>query len=499
MATLYLYYYQKKVNSTKRPALTDTRLTITGEFKSPCSVSTPVIIIEVPTGSNLFTGFYNYAYITDVTRYYWIDDIVMISGKLAELHLRVDVLATYRTAIGSSTQFVSRAAAETDDYITDAFYPVSNKSMRSIETVSLDWDMLLPGQITQGFYVLGIINQSLAAVGPVSYYVMDQSGFATFRYRLLSSTSYTNMSFTDISEELYKSLFNPFQYIVSCVWFPIKPPVAEIGDGYIHFGFFKVAYSSGHTWLLSNTTVSSFTGGALNTVNHPQVSEAEYFMFAPYTKRRLLVQPFGEIDLDCSKITDVNHVLKIYSWLDWTTGDVMLRVINTAESNAVCGEGSGKLGVPIAMAQVSQNVLGAVRGYTQYSAGAVQTATGVAQMALTGGLVGANQMASGVQNSVNGLTSAMEAYAPKVSTAGVNGSLMNTVVPATYEVQFFYGPTPEIAKFGGPLCKAKQISTLNSNGGYIKCEHARLTTNAGAYAPEIEAVEAYMNSGFFYE
>ena len=505
MASIHLYNFTKRINSTKRPALSDTYQNLTGEFRAPCSVTQPVVLIEVPTGVDLFTGYYNYAYIPSWTRYYFVDDIVVVADKLAELHLRVDVLATYRGTIGNSTQYVSRSSALKNGNITDNMYPVTNNNTVSNESISseVDWWMLNPGEISDGYYVIGIINKNSNAIGAVSYYVMDQAGFARLRYNLLSTTSYSNMSFSEIEEPLYKSLFNPFQYVVSCVWFPIKPPTTTIGSFVIDFGFFQVSTYLDHMWYLDGTT-AYYESSALVTVNHPQISDGQYFQYAPFTKRRLILQPFGEIELDCSKITDINHVLKIRSWIDFTTGDCVVRIVNIAEGDAICGGASAKLGVPIAMAQVSQNVLGAMQGQVQAITGGVKMIAGGADIIAgissgTGISGGVNALSSGINQTVNGIVSAAEAYAPKVVSGGTNGSLLSTVVTPIYEVQFFRSTAPDYLRLGAPLCETKQISTLSSNGGYIKCENARITSAVGAYSTEIVACEAYMNSGFYYE
>lgn len=511
MSSIYLYNFTKRLNSTKHPnILTDTNLTLNGNFKSPCSVLTPIITIEVPSGYDLFSNSYNYAYFNDTGRFYYIEDIVMVSGRLAELHLREDVLASYKSTIGNSSQFVTRASAAKNEYIVDNMYPITNNVTTSNELVSLDWDMLNPGSISDGFYVIGIVNPNVNAIGAVSYYVMDQIGFARLRNYLLSTTTYSDMAFTEIEEPLYKSLFNPFQYIVSCVWFPIKPPTIAIGSGKIDFGFFQVNADSNHQWYLNKST-QSFTGGALMTVNHPQLSDyGAFIQCEPYTRRKLLVQPFGEITLDCSKIRGSNHDLRIHSWIDFTTGDASIRIINMdstsiSEYEAVVGGASAKLGVPLAMAQVSQDVLGMLSGGALATLGAAQVGIAAGQVGLSSVVGGigmtqaASNLVSGATTMVNGITSAANAYAPKVSGSGTNGSLLNTVVPAIYEVQFYRIPSPDHLHLGAPLCDTRTISTLSGNGGFIKCENARIITDLGAYAPEIEAVESYMNNGFYYE
>lgn len=79
------------------------------------SISSPSIRIEtdgvIPSG-------YNYAYIPDLGRYYYITDIEIANGYIVA-SLSVDVLMTYRTAILSSEVIVSRQQSAFNTYLAD--------------------------------------------------------------------------------------------------------------------------------------------------------------------------------------------------------------------------------------------------------------------------------------------------------------------------------------------------------------------------------------------
>lgn len=79
------------------------------------SISSPSIRIE--TDSVIPTG-YNYAYIPDLGRYYYITDIEICNGYI-NVSLAVDVLMTYRTAILSSEVIVSRQESAFNTYLSD--------------------------------------------------------------------------------------------------------------------------------------------------------------------------------------------------------------------------------------------------------------------------------------------------------------------------------------------------------------------------------------------
>lgn len=70
-------------------------LTLEGYLISECSILRPVIEIEMTDVFN-----YNYAYIEEFERYYFITDVVSVSNKIWKVSFHVDVLMTYNNDIG---------------------------------------------------------------------------------------------------------------------------------------------------------------------------------------------------------------------------------------------------------------------------------------------------------------------------------------------------------------------------------------------------------------
>ena len=498
--TIRLYSFAKRQNSTKQPLLADLVTTLNGELKTDCSVLSPVVIIEVPSGVDLFTDAINYAYIPDLGRRYWVVDIILKADKLAELHLSVDVLGSYKTPIGNSTQYVYRAASLKNGYITDNTYPITNNVVVNTDDISIElpWTMTNPGDITEGYYVIGVINGDANAIGCVSYYVFDQTGFADIRNKLMSNVNYTGMTFSEIEQPLYKSLYNPFQYISSVMWFPMKPPSAVPTSLYIDFGFFHLTPLASHVWLLDDSTVT-YTSGSLNTFNHPQLSEGYYYNCAPFTQRRISMQPFGDIDLDCSKLLDVNHVIKLRFWVDFITGLSTLRVFENTTGD-VLGGSAGQLGVPLNISQVTQSAfalaVGGMAGSINTSADNFLNSIPSGRQPQFGQRVldfVSNTFDKWADKTISAIGNA--ALTPTILTKGTNGSLLNCVVPPIYETKCFLTTSPDYARYGAPLCTTKTINTLS---GFIQCTNARFEL-AGLYDAEISAIESYMNAGFFYE
>ena len=86
-------------------------------LKGECSILQPVILLEASS----LTGF-NYAYIADFGRYYFIDNINIISAGLWQITLSVDVLMSYAGSIKNLTATVARHQSRSDGYLPDSKY-----------------------------------------------------------------------------------------------------------------------------------------------------------------------------------------------------------------------------------------------------------------------------------------------------------------------------------------------------------------------------------------
>ena len=112
------YNFSKKENSTATPSA-NSATSFNCKLLSPSGVLSPVL--EINLGVNNYPN-YNYAYIPNFNRYYWISDWVN-DGPLWRCSLNVDVLASYKTAIGNTNLYVLRAANSYDGDIIDTLYP----------------------------------------------------------------------------------------------------------------------------------------------------------------------------------------------------------------------------------------------------------------------------------------------------------------------------------------------------------------------------------------
>lgn len=92
----------------------------TCDLKADTSVLKPTLILQ---SASSLAGF-NYMYIPDFNRYYFIDDIVSKNNVIWEVSGHVDVLQTYKTGILSNTAVLRRQQNKYNTYLNDDKWPV---------------------------------------------------------------------------------------------------------------------------------------------------------------------------------------------------------------------------------------------------------------------------------------------------------------------------------------------------------------------------------------
>lgn len=467
---IYLYSFNKRPNSTAQPLPTAGK-SFTVQIKDECSFITPVLRF---TPDNLVSGTfspsaYNYAQIAYWQRFYYITDWQYINGSW-EASLSVDVLASFKTQIGNTSAYVVRSASSYDGSIIDTLYPAkTNYDIRKIN-VATSWYGVAP---SGGTYVLGCINYNTGnRVGAVTYYALTSSGLANVLNYLFTDNIFYSSNIYEVGVGLYKSMFNPFQYITSCIWFPFADSAFGSTAATVKVGYWDTSVSATLVTALAEKTFVTAT-----LPDHPQISRGSYLNYEPYTRLCLYVPPFGSIPVDTNFRTLGNY-LYCPVFIDHITGQATLRVSICQDSNHldeynVITERNAMLGVPIQLAQVMPDYISSL-----------QSVGNVMGSALTGNILGA------ISNAV----SAVQAQMPKVSSMGNNGSFIEVLQYPVLTVEFLRITDEDLSEYGRPLCQVKTLSTLS---GYIRCgedDHSFVATKA-----ETEEINRYLKSGFFYE
>lgn len=91
-------------------------------LKDTTSILNPVLIIR--TSDAVYN--YNYLYIAEIQRYYFINDIKSVNNNVWEISAHVDVLETYKTAILANNAVIKRQEKLYNLYLDDPEFHVLN-------------------------------------------------------------------------------------------------------------------------------------------------------------------------------------------------------------------------------------------------------------------------------------------------------------------------------------------------------------------------------------
>lgn len=108
--------------------------TLTGTLREPSSIIDPVITVEhSPTG-------FNYCYIPDFKRYYFVSNITVMQNGLIEMSCHVDVLKTYAGDIKSFEAIVQRQENSYNTYLDDGVFKAYQNSKHKVIAFPLSFN-----------------------------------------------------------------------------------------------------------------------------------------------------------------------------------------------------------------------------------------------------------------------------------------------------------------------------------------------------------------------
>lgn len=415
MITVSFWNFEKRKNSTKVPTTTATA-TYSGEIKGDFSPLHLTVVFKLTDETTLPT--YNFAQISAFSRYYFVE-WAFVDGLWCAT-FTVDVLASYRSQILASSQYVARSSSLRNTGIIDGAYQTNSSINTSVSTVTQasmwgsDWGA--------GTYVIGVVGYSGANIGAVTYYAMNYDAYHAFMSALLSSPSWLNISTSEISEELQKALINPAQYIVSCIWLPISATafIIDVANDVPQTDYTKTIVLGWWSFQLPagayiarmlhnpNLEVDMFSKTCTFTLNkHPQASTRGVWLnLSPYGKLTLSCPPFGVFDLDTVDFMNASEVVcKVF--VHSYTGKAKLYVFTSSTSAIPVLESEANVGIQLPVGQIAMNL------------------DNIDQAIMTAGVVGANEI-------VNTLANSPSVVSAKANTRASGGTAGGTTISGNY-------------------------------------------------------------------
>lgn len=457
--------FNKRGNSTKQPT---GGTTINCELRAGGStVLNPNLEVR---GVTAFA--YNYMYIPDFRRYYYIDTFQWNAEEGFWLISGVsDPLASAKEQIVASGQFVLRADSlrQNDIRVADGLAVPLNTGTSRYTYDIVAGDYPFPPVATS------FANQTVICnVAGEGYFCLSGDDYNAM---IASFFGYADPVGTQwLTQDIARQIVNPSSHFISQTAFPfvfstVKSDIAS-GSGINP----KVAF-----WQIRNVTayrvVSTWCrySGQVAVGYHPQSGgdNTHYLNMPPYVSYNLYVGGVGLIGLDNTKI-QAGETLRVYLYIDYASGGAKVKVLN--ESAQIVGYATGECGYNVAM--ISRKTSDAI---------------GVVQNTLLGGAVGgvAGALVSAGGSIVSSISGSGSAIVHG-STGGYAGWVDFTSSRMMAEYKRVIAPS--ITKEGYPVCKTLTLSNLQ---GYVLCRNASVQTHLTR--DETLQIEKALNGGVYIE
>lgn len=353
MLNATFYTFSKRENSTLLP--TDSLPHYSMQINindNDTSILNPQIRVRFPANVNLLP--YNYVYIPELFRYYYITDWSYGADGLWTASCAVDALASWKTYIYSSGGYVGRSEEFYDGGIQDISYPSKNEPV-TIRNNALTGFSAVPGF---GTIVVGIVTSqpgvNVGVMGGTRYYLLDSADFLSFVQHLLGFwTDNTSQGTLDTvnwvitsgqqtyQSDWFKSLYTPAEYIINCRYYPMQFNIASnASKTALCLGGWTCGGNGGYLMnrmyeeFPFNTTSGQYYWGEIDVSNVSAVgyNNDDYPTYAPYAEYALQT-PWGTYQLDPNIMSIVlkRQTPKIY-WklmLNLATGKGTLVVTDT--------------------------------------------------------------------------------------------------------------------------------------------------------------------------
>ena len=487
MPTVSFGTFAKRRNSTKQPATLSDQRSI--KLKESTSYDAPTFII---TGDD-----FNYNYTRWGNRYYFITDVRSLHNNLSEIDCVLDPLATYKADILASTQFVTYSSYNSSIWLPDTRIPILKSTQVHSSSASL-------GGLfnTNGFYVLSYVGKNgceLVCVNKptlesliaeiqnwqddgINAVINDDMGLG-YNFQTVEDAIESMCKITTQTGFIGNAYANAPNCIRSCIWVP----------------FLLSAFSGSSTpiWLGDyDTTEAGFKLNASPTTGSQTVSIP--WQYSDWRRGicedvYLYLPLVGLVSLSADSLTHTSSITVEYS-ATGTDGVISYRVIAGGEIIGTYG-GQCSANYPIGInqqASAGQLAQSIISGSEKMVNAAINSSLSPTSMAGSVAGVALEGVAAAYNTMDVAMTKNLTCIGGIGGGAGVGLSLNLECYVVTHPTAI--NPADMAQTMGRPTMQPMLLSSLT---GFCQCANAHV--ECAAQANELDAIDHYLNTGFFIE
>ena len=416
---------------------------------------------------------YDYAYIDDFKRYYFLRQTTILSNNHIQYELEEDSLASKKTAIGATVARIAFAATGWNKDIVDP--------RCLVKTTKIKYDASAATELTTtGCYVLTVFNKaSGASNGLGATYVLDATNMQKVKEWMGDDT-------------VYQALVNyfggsPMESIFACIWVPFDyalSPGSAVSK--IDIGNQDSTLHGINAYVLSGTGILSGTE-VLITIPYRY---NDFRDASPYSDAQLYLPGVGNVDINLNDFLDSTKIHILYS-MEYGTGDLTYYIkddggnlIQTVSCNVASQCPLGQLninggGVVSSIGSAAGGVAALTFGAASGNAAMATAGAGALLASASSAVLSYNKRSVSLKGTLGGRTST------EITDIIFTGYYMDTedVDDANY-----------IATHGRPVGLTHAIS---NHTGYVQCDNASVVMSGSVL--ERDRINDYLNTGFFYE
>lgn len=378
---IIFYKLQNKINDvSKTITLTSTAtyqpLTVSGNLKAQASKINP--IIDFAKDITYFNG-YNYCYIADFGRYYFVDDMISVRTGITTISFRVDVLTSFLTQanIDNIKGYVVRCNNPShystniaDDLLQFKLKPtIIEEEPNSTGTTDIDTTFRISIKIVSSGGTTTIVTPNNITATTMANTVLSSYTTLTIPTDLQDFyNSYTSMNYlyTDLlrasSGEVVHICNNVGlgnivdeciandtikSYVKNVIAFPFEIDSNASGSTFI-YGSHNKSYQTGIIDATTKAYTKFMCVDDFNVVLPTNIANytLDYMLTNNYLIIEYYVPYYGWIKLDASLV--VGHRLKLYYIADLRTGSALINLVDTTSKKMIFS-GNCQLGVRISL------------------------------------------------------------------------------------------------------------------------------------------------------
>lgn len=463
--------FSKRHNSTLQPAANWGTLLQNVELKDDSSMEEPVFRL----GYSTWNASYNYVYVTDWNRYYFVTNVNITLGRVWEVECKLDLLGTYKADITGSTQYVVYANTSNTEIIDSRIPIKTTKTLSAVTTPLSDYCN------ATGTYLLTVSGAGSDANdtnGPTTY--------ALTRGALNSVMSSVKQYIEDLGSqdtESFEAILtigrqlvgcgHITENILGCTWIPWNVvAMGDVGMEDIYLGVFN----TGKSGFCVHDIIKTYT----TTISIPWQTN-DWRRNSPYTQVYLYLPFVGVLQLSAENLINETE-LSVTVAINRLNGNCNFVVSAGSQIIGTYSAATG-VGIPVGSSGISGETaaIGAIAQGASLLAGMVP----VAGSALS---AGAGAVAAVTHIAPNSIT------AGNLSGGAASGLNLNlvcyTVLHDTVVTPSSLAPT-----VGVP---ANRSSVLSSFSGFVQTHEASVQGSTMTDAARQE-INRMLDSGIYIE